>query len=90
VCVCLCVCVEAVRLLISSGCDINVRSERNRSALHMAVWNHRPRIVSLLLNAKCELNIRDRYGDTALMMCARRGYAEILQVCSFYSPKFGR
>ena len=69
-----------VRRLVRHGCDIDARSERNRTALHMAVWNNRPRIARLLLNAHCSLNVRDRYGDTPLMLSARRGFPEIMKV----------
>ena len=71
-----------VRRLVRHGCDIDARSERNRTALHMAVWNNRPRIARLLLNAHCSLNVRDRYGDTPLMLSARRGFPEIVKVSS--------
>jgi len=70
-----------VRRLVRHGCDIDARSERNRTALHMAVWNNRPRIVRILLRDHCNLNVRDRYGDTPLMLSARRGYAEIMKAC---------
>jgi len=72
---------EVVRRLVYHGCDVNARSERNRTALHMAVWNNRPRIVKFLLNSHCSLNDRDRYGDTPLMLSARRGFPEIMKVC---------
>jgi len=71
---------EVVRRLVRHGCDIDARSERNRTALHMAVWNDRPRIVRFLLHSHCCLNVRDRYGDTPLMLSARRGYSEITKV----------
>jgi len=71
---------EVVRRLVRHGCDIDACSERNRTALHMAVWNNRPRVVRLLLRAHCRLNVRDRYGDTPLMLSARRGYPEIMEV----------
>jgi len=72
---------EVVRRLVRHGCDVDARSERNRTALHMAVWNNRARIVRFLLNSHCSLNVRDRYGDTPLMLSARRGYPEITEVC---------
>ena len=71
-----------VRRLVRYGCDIDARSERNRTALHMAVWNNRPRIVRFLLRSHCSLNVRDRYGDTALMLSARRGFPEIMYLTS--------
>jgi len=70
-----------VRRLLRHGCDVDARSERNRTALHMAVWNNRPRIVRLLLGTHCSLNVRDRYGDTPLMLSARRGYPDVMRVC---------
>lgn len=69
-----------VKLLLSSGCDVDLQSERNRTALHMAVWSQRLRIVRILLDANCELDLKDRYGDTALMLAARKGHLDIMQV----------
>jgi len=71
---------EIVRLLIASGCDVDMRSEKNRTALHMAVWSRRPEIVKILLRTDCDTDVHDRYGDTPLMLCALRGYVEIMRV----------
>jgi len=82
--VCTCI-AEVVRRLVRHGCDVDARSERNRTALHMAVWNNRPRITRFLLNSHCKLNVRDRYGDTPLMLSARRGFPEITKVVVWHS-----
>jgi len=78
---------------VRHGCDIDARSERNRTALHMAAWNNRPRIVRFLLHSHCKVDVRDRYGDTPLMLSARRGFPDIMKVClrdghgsTFHSP----
>ena len=69
-----------VRLLLDSGCDINLTSNRDRTALHMAVWNNRALIAQLLLKAGIEKDTQDRHGDTALMLSARRGYSSIMKL----------
>ena len=72
--------VDVVRLLLDSGCDINMTSNRDRTALHMAVWNDRALIAQLLLKAGIEKDTQDRHGDTALMLSARRGFTPILKL----------
>ncbi len=46
----------------------------------MAVWNNRALIAQLLLKAGIEKDTQDTHGDTALMLCARRGFAPILRL----------
>jgi len=75
--------VEVVRRLVRHGCDVDARSERNRTALHMAVWNNRARIVRFLISSHCRVDVRDRYGDTPLMLGARRGFPDIMKVCPY-------
>ncbi len=67
-------------MLLDSGCDINLTSNRDRTALHMAVWNNRVMIAKLLLKNGIEKDTQDRHGDTALMMCARRGFTPMLRL----------
>lgn len=69
-----------VDLLLESGCDVNLQSDRYRTALHMAVWNNNSDVVRMLLRTGCDVNIREIYGDTPVMLCARRGYANILKL----------
>ena len=69
-----------VELLISCGCDIDRQSDRGRTALHMAVWNCSPNIVSCLLNAGAHTDLQDCYGDSAVMLCARKGCSDIMEL----------
>lgn len=41
------------------------------------------KVVRLLLEANCDADLRDRYGETALMLAARKGNLEIMQVDEF-------
>ena len=72
---------DVVGVLVTTGGDINKRNVRSRTALHTAVWNRRPRLVRMLLDESgCEVDAKDFYGDTPMMLCAKRGYVDILQV----------
>jgi uncharacterized protein len=55
---------EALRLGIKLGVDINAKNARGESALHLAL--DRPSVVSLLAENGADLGISDRQGRTAL------------------------
>jgi FOG: Ankyrin repeat len=60
------------RALCSGGCNVNVRTARGETALHLAVTSRKtsdsmPELVSVLLDAGCNANIQDNLqGRTAL------------------------
>ncbi|XP_067004470.2 ankyrin-3 [Anabrus simplex] len=67
--------VEIVRALCSAGCDVNTRTARGESALHLAISSRRPTytgLVDALLDAGCDANIQENLqGHTALHAMAR-------------------
>lgn len=67
-----------VQLLIDLGADVDLTSDRGRTALHMAVWNNQTDVVRMLLSVGCQLNVKDIYGDTPLLLCATKGFPDIL------------
>ena len=46
------------RLLIDSGCDINLRNNKGQTALYLAVKNKHKHIVKCLLESKADVNIK--------------------------------
>jgi ankyrin repeat protein len=60
-----------VRLLISSGADINARSETGKTALHFAAAIGATEIARLLITDGADTSIKDIYGDTAASLGTR-------------------
>ena len=69
------------------GCDLDIASDRGRTALHSAVWSRHLNLVRMFVAMGCQLDIADRYGDTPAMLAARRGYPDVLQVYRLNSSK---
>ena len=46
------------RLLIDSGCDINLRNNKGQTALYLAVKNKHKHIVKCLLESKADVNVK--------------------------------
>lgn len=67
------------RYLIQTD-DVNA-TYRGETLLHAACANGRENVLSMLLNQKklC-INLRNRYNETALMMAARNGYKDCVEV----------
>jgi ankyrin repeat protein len=59
------------------GIDLNVQDrDFNRTALHWAVGNNHPAIVSQLLSDdKMDASLKDKYNRTALKLAIDRGRA---------------
>lgn len=63
------------RVLCKAGCDVNARSVRGESALHLSVTNRRncELLIETLLDAGCDANIQDNLqGQTALQCFIRQ------------------
>ena len=56
-----------VQAMLLHGADVNATSHYNRTALMVATWSKRPRVVVLLLAQGADVNVQDKYGYTALM-----------------------
>ena len=72
-CSCLCTaCYNRVaRGCSSNGGEVNLKSERQQTALMIAAKDGRLKVVSALLNDNAEINDQNEDGDTALMMAQR-------------------
>jgi len=58
--------IEAVRLLIEKGADINTKNNNGSTALHAAAFLAHPEIVKLLLDKGADVNARNNRGETAI------------------------
>ena len=66
--------VDAVRLLIARGADVNAKEpSQNQSALMWAAAEHHPDVVRLLVEAGADLQAHTKKGFTALHFAAREG-----------------
>jgi len=76
--------VEAVRILLEMGSDINAIIDNNGySALTLACYYGRPKIVQLLLEKKANVEQRIK-GQTPLQLSVSRGYVGVSRVLLDY------
>ena len=69
-------------LMNHPGIDLNVQDRWNNwTALHLAVLNNHPAIVSQLLSDdKMDASLKDKYNRTALKLAIVLGYAECVTI----------
>ncbi|RWS29064.1 serine/threonine-protein phosphatase 6 regulatory ankyrin repeat subunit A-like isoform X1 [Leptotrombidium deliense] len=73
----ICVCAERglnemMRLLIDSGCSVNLRDDCGFTPLHFAVTHQFVDIINLLLNQRANANCVSNYGHTPLHLAAQQ------------------
>lgn len=66
---------DALRTLITSGADVDVRQADGTSALHWAVLGGQHAMMNELLQRGADANAADRYGTTPLSLAALNGDA---------------
>lgn len=72
---------EGVKLLLSSGVDVNARIGSDEASLLMIACNEgRIEIAKLLLDNGADVNQRNVHGDTALMWAASHGAVESVKL----------
>jgi len=74
---------DTVKLLLDYHADVNVRDESGETALHCAVWKHRPiaytdseksrDLVQLLLDAGADVNAASKGGETPFYIACFEG-----------------
>ncbi len=65
--------IEAVKLLLAKGADVNAKTGGGVTALHLAANNGNLEIVQLLLDRGASVNDKDPEGNTPLMVSAASG-----------------
>ena len=72
--------VEAGKLLIDSGINIDARDTIGRTALMFAAYKGHTNFVKLLLKSEADVHIEAKNGDTALTKAERENRTEIVQL----------
>jgi len=74
--------VDAIRLLVSSGSDVNLKNYLGRTALHLLVdigdVLGLKEALQVLLTLGVDLGVRDNYGETALDIAKRKGHRNVI------------
>jgi hypothetical protein len=68
---------QALRLMLDRGSDVNAKTQGGYTALHAAVGNDREEVVEELLRRGADVNARDNTGQTALHVAASWGNVSI-------------
>ncbi len=71
---------QIIKVLISSGVDINAKNKNNFTALIFAAMAQNAEAVSFLLENNADVNIQNADGDTALICAAKDQAEEITQL----------
>lgn len=77
--------VEAVRLLIDAGADVNFKGDMDYTPLHIAVRNSSPEVIGGLLSRGASPRVRNRFGKTPIDIALDRGDQEVLALLSKYA-----
>jgi ankyrin repeat protein len=73
---------DKVKILIDNNADINARTNRNKTALHIAANSGNLEVLKLLVDNKADINAQDEWGYTALHLAAKREMGG-LELCEF-------
>ncbi|EAN83390.1 hypothetical protein C3747_44g96 [Trypanosoma cruzi] len=68
-----------LRRLIAAKKDVNIRGERNRTPLHMCVWDNYVDGARVLLEAGADINVYDDLHDTPFLLAGAEGRVEIMK-----------
>ena len=72
--------VEAVRLLLAAGANVNLQAQNGVTALIMAAQNGHADVIRLLLANGANVNMQRPNGGTALMSAAYNGHADVIRL----------
>jgi ankyrin repeat protein len=62
--------IEAMRILIAGGADLNAQNNYDTTPLHLAIREIRGKAVTLLLNHGADPNLRDNRGKVSALRAA--------------------
>lgn len=71
---------EAMKILIEFGANINQKNYNNETSLHYAVYNGRLEIVKFLITLEININEKNNYGVSPLRIASYGGYFEIVKI----------
>jgi uncharacterized protein len=71
--------IDAVRILIAAGADVDLMMEDGSTCLMLTAWNGHTDILLLLIGAGADINRVSESGQTALMYAATFGHDECLE-----------
>ena len=69
-----------VNLVLRNGADLDARSDKGETALHIAVTNHDTESVRALLKAGIDIDAKDENGCSAFYQAMDMGMADIVQL----------
>jgi ankyrin repeat protein len=72
--------VEAVKKLISVGCDLNKQDESGNCAVLMAACRNDLSILKVLFDAGADMNMQDSFGNTVLSWAKKHQNNEMIQL----------
>ena len=82
---------EVVELLIAKGADVNAKSNRGETPLHLAAYNGHKEIVVLLIDASANVNAQDvlgsNKGNTPLNAASEENHPEIADLLRKHGGK---
>ncbi len=71
--------IEAARLLLRAGADINARDRHGQTALMLAAHHGHRELVEMLIEHGADLNITAKYHLSALMLSVVAGHTDIVR-----------
>jgi ankyrin repeat protein len=74
---------EAARLAVELGADVNAADDRGRTALHAAAFTGADSIVRFLVEKGANVNVKDKSGQTPWSMAA--GICPVINGCGSYT-----
>ena len=72
--------IEAVKLDLAGGMDVNTKNDRGRTPLHDAAEEGQKEIAELFIAAGADVNAKNNLGGTPLHEAAASGHKEIVEV----------
>jgi ankyrin repeat protein len=70
--------VEQIRILLEAKADIDARTRRQQTALHLAAYAGKRAVVVALLEGKASIETKDDYGRLPMHVAAEHGFTDIL------------
>jgi ankyrin repeat protein len=74
---------NTVRVLLSSGANVNAQDHKGNTALMAAAAYNNVRAVKVLLDAGANRTIKNKNGETALSIASNTKYAEVIRLLSY-------